>query len=190
MEGALDSKYEHLSLTEVTAGIRALSPFDLKRLKLFALRFTWTGWDADDLLQEALLRMLDGRRHCRVGLPIAVALAGIVKSVASEVCEDASHIPLLELVPSHSDEETTKVPEQLRDNFSPERILAGQQDLAAMKALFSTDPPAGAVFEGMLAGFEGAELSEVSDVAHADLATVRKRIARRIGTTLLKGMER
>lgn len=186
----MDSKDGHLSLTEVTAAIRAMSPLDLKRLKLFALRFTWTGWDADDLLQEALLRMLDGRRHCRVGLPIAVALAGIVRSVASEVSEDASHVPLLELVPSHSEEETTKVPDQLRDDFSPERILSGRQDLAAMKALFSTDPPANAVFEGMLAGFEGAELSEVSDVAHSDLATVRKRIARRIGTTLLKGMER
>lgn len=190
MEGALNPKPDYLSLTEVTAAIRALSPFDMKRLKLFALRFTWTGWEADDLLQEALLRMLDGRRHCRIGLPIAVALAGVVKSVASEVSEGAAQISPLELVPSHGGDETTKTPEQLRDNFSPERILAGQQDLAAVKALFSADPPAEAVFEGMLAGYEGAELSQVSDVAHSDLATVRKRIARRIGTTLLKGMER
>lgn len=193
MEGALDSKHDYLSLADLTAAIRLLTPFDYKRLKLYALRFAWTGWDADDLLQEALMRMLDGRRSCPVDLAILKALCGVMRSVASEASDSASNVPLLELVPSHGDEEAekpAKTPEQLRNNFTPERILSGRDDLAEIRALFKADPPAEAVFEGMLAGFEGHELSEVSEISHTELPTIRKRISRRIGTTLLKGMAR
>lgn len=187
----MDTKQKHLSLSQVTAAIRALSPFDLKRLRLVALRFAWTGWDPDDLLQEALMRMLDGRRNCPAGLDMAVALSGVVKSIASERTDAAKHVPILELVPSHGDEEAPKpmiTPEQLRDDLTPERILAGRQELDAIRELFKADPPAEAVFDGMMAGYEGAELSEVSDIAQTELATVRKRIARRIDAALLKGI--
>lgn len=194
MEGTSISGKTHLTLGEVIAAIRALSPLNVKRLKAYALRFAWTGWEADDLLQEAQLRFLDGRRHCPMGLDIAVALAGAIKSVASERSDQAALIPIFELVPSHGEKEslTTSVitPEGLRNNHTPERILAGRQELAAVKALFAADPPAEAVFDGILAGFEGAELAEVSDISHSDLATVRKRIARRLEATLSKGMEK
>lgn len=187
----MDTKHKHLTLNEVTAAIRALSPFDMKRLKLFANKFAWTGWDPDDLLQEALMRMLDGRRNCPVGLEMAVALSGVVKSVASERADSAKHVPILELVPSHGDEAAPKAaltPEQLREDRTPERIVAGRQELEAIRALFKADPPAEAVFDGMLAGYEGAELSEISDIAQSELATVRKRIARRLDAALLKGV--
>jgi RNA polymerase sigma-70 factor (ECF subfamily) len=71
------------SIEAVAQALAALGPSDLVRLKRLAqLRARQqAGLEWDELLNEALLRALDGWRRWPEGLPLLAFLAGIMRSL-------------------------------------------------------------------------------------------------------------
>jgi len=78
----MDSTY--LSKEELEAGILRLNDADIFRLRKIANKYTGNHeMEADDLVQEAVLRTLSGgRKTCPRNLPIVNFLVGVIRSIA------------------------------------------------------------------------------------------------------------
>ena len=79
-------KDKYLNVDKARAALEAMSKADKSRVLLDAKQQAYgTGMDADDLLNEVIQRVLEGRRHIPIRLPVVTALIMDIKSVAS--CE-------------------------------------------------------------------------------------------------------
>src|SRR5215467_5060969 len=78
------------STEPVARALAALTPSDLLRLKRVAqLRARLIpGLEWDELLNEALLRALDGSRHWPEGVPLLAFIAGIMRSLVDGRAEE------------------------------------------------------------------------------------------------------
>ena len=72
-----------LSDEEVCALIRALSIEEYAKLNLVAKIYERPSTPAEDLVQEAVTRLLERKRRCKVGVPVMLVLAGTIRSIAS-----------------------------------------------------------------------------------------------------------
>lgn len=79
-----DMETEYLTKLELEECIEALSPADLLKLKKIANVYTGNHeLEAEDLLQEAICRVLSGgRKKCPTDVPFLTFIAGIMKSIA------------------------------------------------------------------------------------------------------------
>jgi DNA-directed RNA polymerase specialized sigma24 family protein len=153
-----------LSLAEAGAAIRALSPDDkvalMKIARLYAKR---TPYDHEDLLQEALCRVLSGVRAWPRGLKALPFLWGVVRSIAWEWRNET-----LDALPDGA------------DPAGEERRAIASLDVAKVLALFGDDPAAQMIVRGMMEGARGAELQELSGLDKIDYESKRTKIRRRI----------
>lgn len=181
------AKTDALTVIEVTERLTLLmeTPASLKRLHLYGGRLAYCGLKPEDLLQEALVRLLSGERRWPIGIDVVQVVSGAMQSIASAAYRKSRQIPVLQLVPSHGDGE--EIEYDGIETVTPEQVLADKQDLEAVKALFNADEVAAAVLDGVAAGFEGAELCELASIDSAQLATVRKRISRRLQSEFPRG---
>jgi len=76
----------HLSREELEAAVLGISDADILRVSQIANSYTGSHeMEADDLVQEAIMRTLAGdRKTCPRDLPIVYFLAGVIKSIAHE----------------------------------------------------------------------------------------------------------
>lgn len=173
------TKRQALTSDEVSAALLAMTSEDHKRLLLYGHHFRYSGWEPEDLIHEAIKRLLEGTRACPDGIPVLKIVSQVMRSIASEIHEENKKLPTLELVPSHSDTDGV-VPDLAVDPITPERILLDQEDLAAVLALFDADVVGQTVAEGIMVGMEGADLCALADISPAELATVRRRVSRHL----------
>lgn len=160
---------------EATPAVRAvaeglLTPTDLLRLKAIARLHEW-GLPADmgwaDLLQEALLRLLQGSRRAPPGIPTVTLVAGIMRSIRAEQwrrLQREAPVPLMET-------EIDPAPD-------PERSLAAQQELQAIFELFAGDPAALQILHGVTAGLDPEEIRTATGMSKTDYDSTRKRMRR------------
>lgn len=95
VDGSVTSGEEDLTLREQLAGaeyrtqaeleeeIAALSNVDLAKLRVIAVQFQRPSMPAEDILHEAVARVLEGRRRCRRKIPVLVFLCGVMRSIGS-----------------------------------------------------------------------------------------------------------
>lgn len=171
---------DHLSVVEFEAAYAGLSPGDRVRLRRLAHYFACRcGGEADDLLQEALKRILEGRRHCPRAIPVLQSIAGIISSLASEASESYKKglrpVAVAETVIDRAEYEGP----------SPEREVMSQFDDGAMlgriQACVDGDEECQMLLEGICDGMRGSELEELLDVDTKGLATIQRRLQRKIG---------
>ena len=161
---------------DVARAIRVLSDTDLVRLK--ALARLWSqglpgglGWV--DVLNEAIVRVLDGSRPWPPGVPLLAFLSGVMRSI----CDDhwrrarrersgAEEADLDALV-----EEAQAAPDQ-------ERTLAAAQALAEVNRLFANDPAARKIIAGLTEGLDAREIRRLYDLSELEYDTARKRMRR------------
>jgi DNA-directed RNA polymerase specialized sigma24 family protein len=153
-----------LSPAEAGAAIRALTAADkIALMKIARLYAKKTPYDHEDLLQEAMCRVLSGARAWPRGLEALPFLWGVVRSIAWEW--------------------RNETPDAMPDGADPageeRRAIAGL-DVAKIIALFDDDPAAQSIVRGMMEGARGAELQEASGLDKTDYESKRTKIRRRI----------
>jgi len=149
---------------EVSQAIRYLSTEQKTLLVKIAKAYVWkTSYGYEDLIQEALARVLEGKRAWPRNLPIVVFLRGVMRSIASDWTPE-----------NHDD--TVDVDEIGYVNHS----AAARIDAQKMLALFDDDPIAQRIFVAMLEGAKGEELRVLSGLAQKDYETKRTKMRRRL----------
>ena len=154
-----------------------LSPTDLLRLKAIARLHAW-GLPADmgwaDLLQEALLRLLQGSRRPPPGIPTVTFVAGIMRSIKAEQWRRLRReAPVPDGLAAIAETEGDPAPD-------PERCLAARQELLAIYELFAEDPAAMQILHGLGAGLTPEEIRAANAMSQTDYDTTRKRMRRNL----------
>ena len=153
-----------LSPAEAAAAVRVLGAADktalMKVARLYARK---TPYDHEDLLQEALCRVLAGTRAWPRQVAALPFLWGVVRSIAWEWKSE-----LIERAPDAADPDGEE-----------RRAIAGL-DVAKILALFDDEPVAQAIVRGMMDGARGQELQDLSGLDKTDYETKRTKIRRRI----------
>jgi DNA-directed RNA polymerase specialized sigma24 family protein len=149
---------------EIAQAIGSLTAAQKTALVKIAKAYAWkTRYDHEDLIQEALTRVLEGKRTWPRGLSAEVFLRGVMRSIASDWG-----------------------PEELDDRVDVDDIgyvnhsAAARIDAQKMLALFGDDPAAQKVFVAMLEGARGEELREISGLSAKDYETKRTKMRRRL----------
>jgi DNA-directed RNA polymerase specialized sigma24 family protein len=169
---------------ETALALGLVGPADLLRLKTIA-RLHARGLPPDvsweDLLQEALTRVLVGTRRQPEGVSMVAFLAGIMRSLKSEhwrrargrpgsrdalaldrPCDDPREIELLDPSPD------------------PERSLVARQELAAIQRLFEQDTVALQIIAGLGNGLSPEQIRAAYGITDTDYDSARKRMRRRL----------
>jgi RNA polymerase sigma-70 factor (ECF subfamily) len=173
-----------LTHLEIHGAIAGLGQADWLRLHKVARALCRNGgFDADDLLQEAFQRALNGVRHCPRDLEVTRFLAGVMRSIAADWSKARRRRPEMRLnAPSGA---LLDVVVQVRDSsLDAEELLASTQESACVieriKDLFADDATALTIIEGMLEGRAGAELRSAAELSEKEFASKRRLIRRRI----------
>ncbi len=171
---------DRLTVAEIHDSIEALSEADIARLMAAARGFTrLCGIDADDLLQEACRRALEGRRTCNRGTALVPFLCGVMKSFMSQENEARKEGFRPTVVMRDG---KPVLPDVAADDPSPERsamsLIDGKATLAEIEASAIGDEKVQLLIEGIYDGMRGADLQELLDVDEKGLAAVRKRLWR------------
>ena len=159
--------------------LKLVSEGDLLRLKVIARLHARglppeTSWT--DLLQEAFARVLEGSRRRPEGLAMVPFLAGVLRSIKSELWRrarrEARQLPklLAELELSGS--------ELLTATPNLERNLIAVQELTALDRLFADDPRAQCILAGLAEGQSPEEICAENSLSKTDYDSTRKRIRR------------
>jgi len=176
----------HPALTrdQIEQAIRSLPDIGMARLWKIAAAFCrGRSSDAQDLLQRAVERALDGSRNCPAGIDVVRFLAETMRSIASDDAKKLLRHPELRAASFFDDDGGLALdPPDCRMNA--EQALAGEQEVKRIKqaiiALFVDDPAAQVMVEGIMEGMEGNELRAVTDLTPIAFASKRRLIRRRI----------
>jgi RNA polymerase sigma-70 factor (ECF subfamily) len=178
-----DVAVDHTTV-EAARAIAALPETEL--LRLAALARLWSrglpdglGWT--DILNEAIVRVLDGSRPWPPGVPLLAFLSGVMRSI----CDDHWRRARREALRRHGD--VADLGATVGDGApDPERMLAAAQALAAIIELFADDAPALQVIAGLSEGLTAREICRHYAIAERDYDTTRKRMRRKLVRNALR----
>ena len=173
-----------LTELEVKRAISALAPPSWLRLHKAARALCRNAhFDAEDLLQEAFERALDGSRQCSRTLDIVHFLVGVMRSIASDWRKARRRRPEMSLVsPTGTLQEVViKVRDQ---RPAADEWLASTQEATCLRQaildLFADDDVARRMLEGIMDGIAGEELRSLTQLSQTQFESKRRFIRRRI----------
>jgi RNA polymerase sigma-70 factor (ECF subfamily) len=166
------------SREDVEAAIRGFGAAEWARIDYVARSFTFgTGWDADDLSQEVILRTLRGTRKCPVDVDVMKHLIETMSSVADGERDKArnqlEHRPAVQ--PGVEDGE-----DLIAGEWSAEDTMVFEDGRNEILAIFDDDPAAKDLVDGILAEFETDQLKELTGLDGTAYASKRTLIRRRL----------
>jgi len=180
-----DSASEHLSPDEFIRQLNRLPTTDVSRIMVVAMakHVNGTGMEYDDLLQESIVRVLEGSRKVPRKGSIVAFLIQTIRSIAfterkkMKCSSDSSGISW-----EDKRDELSDIPSP---DPSPEQIIAEAQEtlyhrhvLEQLGTAFRDDPNAQAVLQGKIEGLSSSKTQEnVSMTAH-EYDAARKRVDR------------
>jgi DNA-directed RNA polymerase specialized sigma24 family protein len=174
---------------ESALALRLITEMELLRLKTIAKLHARglppdVGWE--DLLQEALTRVLIGARLPPENVPMVAFLAGIMRSLKSEHWRRATH-RLGRLQTLRIDQAGDAARDvELRDPApTPERSLSARQELTAIKQLFADDSVALKIIAGLADDLSAEQIRSAHAISRTDYDSARKRMRR---TLLREGL--
>jgi DNA-directed RNA polymerase specialized sigma24 family protein len=122
-----------------------------------------TSYGHEDLIQEAYMRVLDGKRAWPKNVAAVPFLCGVMRSIAWDWrAEDHDENADVELI-GYED-----------------RTAAARIDMQKIVEFFNDDPIAQTIIIGMMEGARGEELRKVSGLAQTEYESKRTKIRRRI----------
>src|SRR5215471_3143047 len=181
---ARDSGALLLTELEVKRAISALAPAGWLRLHKVARALCRNAnFDAEDLLQEAFERVLDGSRQCSRTVDIVHFLVGVMRSIASDWRKARKRRPEMSLV-THTGT-LQEVVVQVRDQRpTADEWLASVQEATCLRKaildLFADDGVAQRMLEGIMDGIAGEELRSQTQLSQTQFESKRRLIRRRI----------
>ncbi len=192
---------------EVRQAITSLTDAEFVKLRrmadgaAFRLRRQAWGTDAEDILQEAVLRVLQDRRHWKPqNVDFVGLLAGTIRSIESDWRKRAERgeTPVLETDLSAAKPNGETVPtaiQQSADNRpSPERLLIESEELTyeqllrQIEELFTEDSLAALIFSEWQRGTKGPEIMKALELTRQDYDTAVTRMDRAIRRRWPEGM--
>lgn len=178
------------SRDDITLAIRAFTPADWARLKLVARKYAFRrAMEADDLLQEAMLRALDSR-NCPAHVDVVRFLAEAMRSIAHSEAEKAEHRSVLTAVPKTGDPlgDALAVPDPA---VTAEANMIGEEAAGVIRqailTLFDDDPQARDIVEGDMEEMTAAELRELTGLDQTAYNSKRRLIRRRLNIACPQG---
>jgi DNA-directed RNA polymerase specialized sigma24 family protein len=173
------------SVEEAAHALRRISRTDLLRLgeiaRMRAIGLPSVDWE--DLLNEALTRVLSGTRRWPRTVPFIAFLAQAIRSVAGDEWRRLarSHVTSdSDLASGEADDFTALSGELATDGIDPEREVVARATLQQIDDLFMDDAEAQHVLMGLAQGMEPAEVQTGSNMSATQYATAQKRIRRRL----------
>lgn len=172
------------SREEIETMLRSLTPADWIRLKCVSHRYARPEIEANDLLQEALTRALDGRK-CPTHVDIVRFLSEAMRSIANGEGEKIEHRLVLVPIEQDSDKKINSEPFNYSDpSQTADAAMISEEDEAKIRhdilALFDDDPVAQDVLEGIMEDLSAIEIRQLTDLNKTDYDSKRKLIRRRI----------
>jgi hypothetical protein len=170
---------------DVEAAVQAFSFAEWARLHKLAKAFSFkTGWGFEDLLQEALLRTLQGTRNCPTNVDVMKHLIETMSSIADGEREKA-HNQALHVPTTQPGAENAADP--ISPEWSVEEKLVYEGGKAEILAMFDDDPVARELVEGILARFDTEQLKELTGLQGTAYNTKRTLVRRRLMKLSPKG---
>jgi len=182
-----------LTLAELKRVIEVLPPAAWLRLHRVARALCrHAGIEADDLLQEAFQRALDGSRQCPRHVDVVRFLAASMRSISSDWSKARKRRNDLGFLASAA--AVQKATLQVRDlQPGPHELLAGEQEatrmMNAILALFADDLVAQRMLDGIMQGLSGAELRGLCGLTETEFASKRRLVRRRIDKAFPKDLK-
>jgi DNA-directed RNA polymerase specialized sigma24 family protein len=167
--------------TESALALKLVSEMDLLRLKAIARLHARglppdVGWE--DLLQEALTRVLTGARRIPKGVAPVAFIAGIMRSLRSEHWRRfGAARRRKDAASAYRAYRTREL--ALRDTApDPERSLIAAEELAAIERLFVDDPLALRILDALGEGLAPEQIRTRFSLTRTEYDSARKRIRR------------
>lgn len=177
---------DSLSLAEVDAMLRALSPADWARALRLA-RFRAGGladWTGDDLLSEAFVRLLAGERIWRRGVSTLQTLKNVLHSLASNERKKQIGAPIDRHktvdVGAGNDEDESLPTVVTVDDRSPESIIDSRSQLAEIQRLVADDEDIQMLLMAWSDGVRGKAAAEELGFDMKRYDAARKRLERKL----------
>ena len=173
------------SRQDVVEGLRGLTDADLRRLegiaRMRALGLHEVEWQ--DLLQEAVVRTLDGARQWPMDVGLVIFLRETMRSIASEYWRRRRIDPIVPDTPLRdpsNDVEATVLDSVVDPTTDPERDAAAAETLARIEQAFEGDLEALHVLRGMALGKSPSEIQDEGQMDARRYATTQRRIRRKL----------
>ena len=178
---------EHRQLAtkdEIAAELRCLSDADLRRLERIA-RIRVTGLHAvdwQDLLNEAIVRLLDGSRRWPREVPLVVFLRETMRSIASEYWRRLKAPVIVSDSEANADSLTGGgIVDNTADwTTQPERRASAEEILGLIEQELADDADALQVIDGMVRGKSPRTIQEEVCMNATRYASTQRRIRRRL----------
>jgi DNA-directed RNA polymerase specialized sigma24 family protein len=165
-----------LSEAEVRSEINSLTAGERTKLIKIASYYAWKGRisfeEPDDLVQEAICRVLAGKREWPRDLEKLRFLAGVIKSIAG----DRKREQALKAI---KEREAGEVGQMDYEGKEARGILA-QLDLERIMTRFDDDPIAQKMLMPMADGTRGEDVARAVGLSSTEYESKRKKIRRRI----------
>jgi cellulose synthase operon protein C len=177
----------------VGLAITSLSASDLLRLQSYArvrmMLLLWLnkakGRDAQDLLQEAILATLDGRRTWRAGVSLQQHLAGAMRSISNGWGQEVTELrPQQEPSPDFAGPNASEAPPFLAITLDPERVLRAKQRLEEIHSIFPEDPIALQVVDLRGQGYTSREIQIELGMSPRQFNAASRRVRRTLATRM------
>ena len=168
--------------SETALALKLLTEMDLLRLKTIARLHARglppdVGWD--DLLQEAITRVLTGSRKRPKAVATVAFIAGIMRSLRSEHWRRVQG-PTGRTSGARAGRASAEAREAaLRDAApDPERALSAVQELKAIEKLFADDPVVLRIIAALGEGLTAEQIRIAMGLSKTDYDSARKRMRR------------
>jgi RNA polymerase sigma-70 factor (ECF subfamily) len=175
--------HDTATLREVADAIHTMSQADRVRLAHFArLRAAGLpGLDWEDLLHEAIDRVLSGSRTWPLSVSMVAFMCGTIRSIAGDLWRERRRRPEVDLQATAEGGIDDDVPDE---SPGPERQVMARRTLGRILSLFEGDDEALAIVRGLADGSGPAEIQMSRGMTAKRYASAQKRIRRRISNMM------
>lgn len=175
---------------EVEQAIEALTEVQLVRLEKIAafrhlsLGTRCAGRNEGDLLSDAIIATLDGRREWKTNVDFMMFLGGVMRSLASHIRDGKPVDAFDEIAPNpvNKEDDTEDFVEQIPTSapVDPERQLLGRDLGKQIRERFKDDPVELLVYESFLEKMKPADIQSCLDITEKEYNAAAKRLRRAV----------
>lgn len=179
-----DERYA--TAAEASFALAALSSADLARIgriaQLRARNVPGISWE--DLLNEAIEKLLSGTRRWPLEVPLLVFLREVIRSLTSEAWRRHAQAGIVQQSLDGEADPLLSVPDP---SAGPERDALARDLLARVRDLFASDGQILAMLNGLADGLSPEEIQRSAGMTALDYETSRRRLRRRLASHFPEG---